>query len=193
MEGSEEEEEREEEVPPRPRKQATLGGGGRNRTPNRRPSPGLGRPVSGRRLRPHPGTNEGPPRGWAAGPRRRAEAAEVGSALTAARGPARGQSARVGQRCGAAGRERPWTPAPPALTWARPAAGRAAKAAGAGFGGDRREPVRWRRGAAEVAAAPGRRARGSGRGAGPALLWPRHWPPPPARLVPFVVVQLRNS
>lgn len=64
---------------------------------------------------PRPRAPPGPPRRWAAGPRVRVET-EVGDAPTAARGATRS--------------ERPWTPAPPALTWARPAAGRAAKAAG---------------------------------------------------------------
>lgn len=132
---------RREEVPPRPRKQATLGGGGRNQTPNRRPTPGLGRSMSARPPPPAPQVRRGSTEGVGVQPAEAAEAAKAGSAPTAAREPARGQGARTRQRSGAAGSRRPWTPAPPALTWARPAAGRRRRqrAPGlAGLGGDRR-------------------------------------------------------
>ncbi|XP_047401864.1 translation initiation factor IF-2-like [Sciurus carolinensis] len=136
-----EKEEKEGEVLPRPEKQATLGGGGRNRTPNRRPAPGLG-----------PARVRTPGRGGRLSASQKRAAASQGARA----GAPRGQGARRAPP-GPGPRRRRRGPGP-ARTYVGPSCSRGAAPRLRGSAG------RARGGAAEVAAAgPGCASLGSGR------------------------------
>lgn len=162
MEGSKEEEEEERGGPAEAKK--TGHARGRRQKPNTQPPPhARAWPVHVRTAA--SSRTPGPPRVHRGGGRparggcRGSEGRERTDGCSRA-GPRAGRADQAAQRGGG---ERAALDAGPARTYLGPTCGgTAAKAAGTRLGGARRGPARWRFGAAEVAAAPGRRARGSG-------------------------------